>query len=125
MFLSSTLLANSNFLFIESPKITLALFVSSINNLISLNRQHIIEVKAPLINMSKEQIIANGVRLGVKFEDTWTCYSNREDGLADATTPSSSLRIQGFIKAKYKDPIKYLQQDKLDGIYESNNCQEL
>ncbi len=100
-------------------------FVDSINQLTALNRQHRILIEAPLLSLSKADIIREGVRLGVQFENTWTCYSNREDGLADATTPSSSLRVQGFISAGYKDPIKYLQQDKLDGIYEENNCIEL
>jgi 7-cyano-7-deazaguanine synthase len=97
-------------------------FVDSINNLTALNRQHRILIEAPLLSLSKADIIREGVKLGVKFEDTWTCYSNREDGLADATTPSSSLRLQGFIEAGYKDPVKYLQQDKLNGIYEQKNC---
>ena len=97
-------------------------FVDNINQLAALNRQHRILIEAPLLSLSKAEIIQEGVRLGVQFENTWTCYSNREDGLADATTPSSSLRVQGFISAGYKDPIKYLQQDKLDGIYEEKNC---
>jgi len=100
-------------------------FVNAMNETIALNRQHRIKIEAPLLTMSKKDIINEGVRLGVKFEDTWTCYSNREDGFADATTPSSSLRIRGFIEAGYKDPIKYLQQDKLDGIYESNGCRDI
>jgi 7-cyano-7-deazaguanine synthase len=100
-------------------------FVDSINQLAALNRQHRILIEAPLLSLSKAEIIREGVRLGVKFENTWTCYSNREDGLADATTPSSSLRVQGFISAGYRDPIKYLQQDKLDGIYKEKNCKEL
>jgi 7-cyano-7-deazaguanine synthase len=100
-------------------------FVDSVNQLTALNRQHRILIEAPLLSLSKADIIREGVRLGVRFDNTWTCYSNREDGLADATTPSSSLRVQGFISAGYKDPIKYLQQDKLDGIYEENNCIEL
>ena len=100
-------------------------FVDSINQLTALNRQHRILIEAPLLSLSKGEIIQEGVRLEVQFENTWTCYSNREDGLADATTPSSSMRVQGFISAGYRDPIKYLQQDKLDGIYEENNCKEL
>lgn len=100
-------------------------FVNNINQLAALNRQHRILIEAPLLSLSKADIIREGVKLGVQFENTWTCYSNREDGLADATTPSSSLRVQGFISAGYRDPIKYLQQDKLDGIYKEKNCKEL
>ena len=97
-------------------------FVDNINQLAALNRQHRILIEAPLLSLSKAEIIQEGVRLGVQFENTWTCYSNREDGLADATTPSSSLRVQGFISTGYRDPIKYLQQDKLDELYSANRC---
>ena len=97
-------------------------FVDSINNLVSLNREHRMLIAAPLLSMSKADIVRQGVELGVNFGDTWTCYSNREDGLADATTPSSSLRIQGFINAGFRDPIRYVQQEKIDKIYELNSC---
>lgn len=100
-------------------------FVDSMNEVVSLNREHRLLIGAPLLSYSKADIIKAGVELGLNFVETWTCYSNRADGLADATTPSSSLRIQGFIDAGYKDPIKYLQQDKLDGIYEQKGCRDI
>lgn len=100
-------------------------FVDIFNNLVSQNRTHKITVEAPLLTMSKSDIIREGIRLGVNFGDTWTCYSSHEDGLADATTPSSSLRLRGFIDSGYRDPIKYLQQDKIDKLYEQNSCKEL
>lgn len=98
------------------------LFVSSINELVSLNRQHRITVGAPLLSLSKADIIRQGVELGVNFADTWTCYSNHKSGLADATTPSSSLRLQGFLDSGYRDPIKYIQQDKINQIYIERGC---
>ena len=97
-------------------------FVNIINVLVGLNRMHKIKIEAPLLTMSKKAIVSKGVDLDVNFNDTWTCYSNREDGLADLTTPSSSLRVKGFIDAGYKDPIQYLQQEKLDDIYKQHNC---
>jgi 7-cyano-7-deazaguanine synthase len=100
-------------------------FIDSVNKLIGLNRKHKITIEAPLITMDKADIVRKGVELGVDFGKTWTCYSNREDGLADATTPSSSLRVKGFIDAGYKDPIKYVQQEKLEEIYKSNNCKDV
>ena len=99
--------------------------VKAFNDLIALNREHRITLNAPLLTMSKADIIKEGVKLGVKFEDTWTCYSNREDGLADATTPSSSMRIKGFIDAKIQDPIKYVQQDKINELYKQHACKEI
>jgi len=99
-------------------------FVDTVNNITDLNRENRIVIEAPLLDMSKEEIIEEGVRLGVKFKDTCTCYSNREDKLADATTPSSSMRIKGFLDSGWVDPIKYVQQEKLDKLYEENNCKE-
>lgn len=100
-------------------------FVSSFNSLVELNRTHKITIEAPLLSMSKKDIVLEGIKLGVKFEDTWTCYSSREDGLADASTPSSSLRLRGFIDSGYEDPIRYLQQDKIDILYAENKCKKL
>ena len=97
-------------------------FVDVVNNVNDLNRENRVEIEAPLLTMSKEDIIKEGIRLGVKFKDTWTCYSNRKDRLADATTPSSSMRVKGFIDAGYQDPIKYVQQPKLDKIYLEKSC---
>ncbi len=97
-------------------------FVDTVNSVTDLNRENRIKVEAPLLVMSKEDIIKEGVRLGVIFNDTWTCYSDREDGLADATTPSSSMRVKGFVNAGFKDPVKYLQQDKIEELYKENKC---
>ena len=82
--------------------------------------------RLPIVDFLKEQedIIKEGVRLGVMFKDTWTCYSDREDGLADATTPSSSMSVKGFIEAGFKDPIAYVQQEKLNNVYKENNCKD-
>ena len=100
-------------------------FVDSMNLLIALNREHRINIEAPLLTMSKEAIVEEGVRLGVDFGNTWTCYSNRKDGLADATTPSSSMRVKGFVDAGYQDPIQYVQQSKLNELYLSKGCKKL
>ena len=98
-------------------------FLPSLNSLCSLNREHRINVLAPLINCDKADIVRMGVSLNVPFGKTYTCYSGEE--LSDATTPSSSLRIQGFLKAGYKDPIKYKQQKQIDALYQQHNCKDI
>lgn len=100
-------------------------FVDSINQLVSLNREHRLLIEAPLLSYSKADIVRIGIELGVNYRDTWTCYSNRHDNLADATTPSSSLRVQGFIDAGFRDPIQYVQQDKLNEIYNQRGCVDI
>lgn len=98
-------------------------FVDAMNAVNRLNRERCIEIQAPLIEMSKEAIVKKGVELGVDFSLTYTCYSG--DKLPDAYSASSSLRLQGFIKAGYRDPIKYKQQEDLEKIYVQNNCVEI
>jgi len=73
--------------------------------------------------MSKKDIILDGVSLGVNFKDTYTCYSGEYP--CDAESASSSLRLKGFIDAKLKDPLLYKQQDKLDAVYEKNDCKAI
>jgi 7-cyano-7-deazaguanine synthase len=100
-------------------------FIDFFNTLIEQNRTHNIKLEAPLIDMSKSEIILEGTRIGVSFGDTWTCYSNDKSGLADATTPSSSLRLAGFIQAKLQDPIRYVQQDHIDILYAKHECKKI
>jgi len=100
-------------------------FVSAMNALVALNRENRITIEAPLLTMSKADIVNEGVSLGVDFGKTWTCYSNREDGLADATTPSSSMRVKGFIDAGYQDPIQYVQQPKISKLYMEKGCKRI
>ncbi len=64
-----------------------------------------IEIKYPLINMTKADIIRTGMRLGVPYELTWSCYKGGEK--ACGVCDSCKLRIKGFKEAGYKDPIEY------------------
>ena len=98
-------------------------FVNEMNNLTSLNREYKVTLVAPLIKMSKKDIILDGVSLGVNFTDTYTCYSGEYP--CDAESASSSLRLKGFMDAKLRDPILYIQQDKLDAVYEKNRCKAI
>ena len=98
-------------------------FLESINNVLSLNREKRIEIKAPLIELSKAEIIKLGVKNKVDFGLTYTCYSGEEK--QDAYSASSSLRLQGFMEAGYKDPLQYKQQDQLEEVYSKRGCKEI
>ena len=67
-----------------------------------------ISVHAPLIDMSKEAIISEGVRLGVDFAATHSCYDPDPAGLACGRCDSCLLRRQGFQQAGVPDPTKYV-----------------
>lgn len=65
-----------------------------------------ISIHAPLIAMSKSEIIRKGLELGVPFEHTWSCYSG--GAKACGRCDSCTLRLKGFKEAGAKDPVPYL-----------------
>ena len=66
-----------------------------------------IRIHAPLIQMSKAQIIATGSELGVDYSLTSSCYDPSPEGLACGHCDSCQLRRKGFTEAGITDPTKY------------------
>jgi 7-cyano-7-deazaguanine synthase len=65
------------------------------------------EIHAPLLTLSKAQIIQRGFELGVDFSLTHSCYDPTPDGLACGACDSCQLRLGGFREAGREDPIRY------------------
>jgi len=65
------------------------------------------QIHAPLIQMSKADIIRAGSGLGVDFGATVSCYQATEDGRACAKCDSCRLRAAGFAAANIPDPTAY------------------
>ena len=66
-----------------------------------------IEIKTPLIHLSKAEIIQKGTALGVDYSKTLSCYAPDSDGRACALCDSCHLRQQGFEAANLPDPTVY------------------
>jgi 7-cyano-7-deazaguanine synthase len=66
-----------------------------------------IEIRAPLINLTKAQIVQLGVRLGVDYRSTVSCYQADQEGRACGRCDSCRLRRQGFEQAGLADPTRY------------------
>ena len=64
-----------------------------------------IELRTPIIHLSKADIVKKGVELNAPLHLTWSCYRNEE--LACGTCDSCALRLRGFELAGLKDPIPY------------------
>ncbi|HVV95512.1 MAG TPA: 7-cyano-7-deazaguanine synthase QueC [Rhodanobacteraceae bacterium] len=66
-----------------------------------------LRVHAPLIRMSKADIVREGTRLGVDFAATVSCYQANAEGLACGECDACRLRAQGFRDAGIGDPTRY------------------
>lgn len=66
-----------------------------------------VHLHAPLLQMSKAEIIALGLRLGVDYSVTRSCYDPEPDGAACGQCDACQLRRAGFIKNGLQDPIAY------------------
>ncbi len=64
-----------------------------------------VEIRTPLIRMTKADIVRRGVELGVPWELTWSCYHGRPK--ACGVCDSCQLRLKGFREAGVRDPIPY------------------
>jgi 7-cyano-7-deazaguanine synthase len=66
-----------------------------------------IAIRAPLVHLSKADIIRAGVRLGVDYGLTVSCYQADAGGRACGRCDSCRLRREGFIAAGVADPTRY------------------
>jgi len=64
-------------------------------------------VHAPLIHMSKADIVREGLRLNVDFAQTVSCYQADHDGRACGHCDACRLRAEGFAAAGVPDPTRY------------------
>lgn len=67
-----------------------------------------IDIRTPIINLSKAEIVKKGIELNAPLHLTWSCY--RSEDLACGTCDSCALRLRGFEQAGVTDPIAYLNQ---------------
>ena len=69
-----------------------------------------INLATPLIDLTKAEIIKAGIRLGVDYGLTVSCYQATEDGLACGRCDSCRFRKQGFQDAGLHDPTRYSEK---------------
>ncbi len=68
---------------------------------------HTLSIHAPLIDLSKAEIIRTGSALGVDYGQTVSCYQADEQGRACGVCDSCRLRREGFMTAGITDPTPY------------------
>ena len=67
-----------------------------------------VRIHAPLIDLTKAEIIRQGVDLGVDYSRTVSCYDPTTDGRACGECDSCRLRAKGFAEAGVDDPTEYV-----------------
>jgi 7-cyano-7-deazaguanine synthase len=70
-----------------------------------------IKIHAPLIEMSKAQIIRAGLDLGIDYSITSTCYEPSPTGAACGRCDACSLRVKGFLEVGLEDPAPYQERN--------------
>lgn len=85
-------------------------YIKSFQKMANLATKRAIEGKevkiiTPLIDLSKSEIIKKGMKLNVPFKKTWSCYKGGKK--ACGKCDSCKLRLKGFRKAGFEDPIEY------------------
>ena len=87
-------------------------FIAAFENLANLATKAGVEgaglrIRAPLLRMSKADIVREGMRLGVDFAQTVSCYRADAEGRACGHCDACSLRAAGFADAGVPDPTHY------------------
>ena len=87
-------------------------FIAAFENLANLATKAGVEgaglrIRAPLLRMSKADIVREGVRLNVDFAQTVSCYRADAEGHACGHCDACSLRAAGFADAGVPDPTHY------------------
>ncbi len=65
-------------------------------------------IHAPLLDLTKGQIIQQGLALGVNYQLTHSCYDPTPEGISCGECDSCRLRLKGFADARQEDPVSYV-----------------
>lgn len=69
-----------------------------------------LKIHTPLIAMTKAEIIVTGLRLGVDYSLTHSCYDPSSEAIACGKCDSCLLRLRGFAEAGLRDPLSYAER---------------
>jgi 7-cyano-7-deazaguanine synthase len=82
-------------------------FLDSINQAAYIGTYIGAEILAPYMKMNKISILKKGIKLGVNYKTTHTCYNPNNAGKSCGRCGSCQERLEAFEKNKIKDPLEY------------------
>lgn len=80
-------------------------FVKRMDAVSEIANYEAVAIRAPYLNSSKTQILSDGLRRGLNYGKTWTCYNGRER--ACGRCGSCTERLEAFAAFKLIDPLPY------------------
>lgn len=80
-------------------------FVERLSAVYALNPKTPIQIKAPFVDYGKTDILRVGLKLGVDYAKTWSCYAGGE--VACGTCPTCAERLAAFQELGLVDPLPY------------------
>lgn len=84
-------------------------FISAMNTAIVIGTYGKVRVVAPLVNMNKSEVIGTGLKLGVPYHLTWSCYQGGRKACGKCGTCID--RLNAFHANGVKDPIEYEEEN--------------
>lgn len=80
-------------------------FVEKMNDVSKIANYEAVEICTPYLSNSKGEILADGLRMGLDYGQTWTCYNGREH--ACGKCGACQERLEAFAQNKTVDPLNY------------------
>lgn len=82
-------------------------FTDAMKEAIYIGTYEKVTVKAPLVNMTKADVVKTGLKLKVPYELTWSCYEGGEKQCGTCGTCID--RKNAFKRNGVKDPVEYME----------------
>ena len=80
-------------------------FVNKMNDVCKIANYEAVEIVTPYLNNSKIEILTDGLKMGLDYSDTWTCYNGREKACGQCG--ACQERLEAFKLNNATDPIEY------------------
>jgi 7-cyano-7-deazaguanine synthase len=80
-------------------------FVMKMNDVCQIANYEAVEIFSPYLNDNKSDILTDGLKMGLSYEDTWTCYNGREK--ACGKCGACQERLEAFADNNVTDPLPY------------------
>lgn len=84
-------------------------FTDAMYKAIDIGTYNMVKVEAPLVNMNKSEVVKTGLKLGVPYELTWSCYLGGDRACRKCGTCID--RLKAFEENSIKDPIDYMEEN--------------